>query len=194
MKKIYLMAIAAAFTFGMTSCEDFLDSENYTEANTANYPASPGDLNKELAALYGVMNQFSTDPLQSPWFVPYLMSDDANGAGGTGDVECHAIGHLMVNKENIFDNAWHNTYVGIARANAIIYAVDAFDWTGQEKTRNQLLGEAYFMRGLFYLWGSQFWAISPHTGHQQLLTPVLSRMQRLLSIRTFWPTLSVLPI
>ena len=75
MKKIYLMAIAAAFTFGMTSCEDFLDSENYTEANTANYPASPGDLNKELAALYGVMNQFSTDPLQSPWFVPYLMSD-----------------------------------------------------------------------------------------------------------------------
>ncbi len=161
MKKIYLMAIAAAFTFGMTSCEDFLDSENYTEANTANYPASPGDLNKELAALYGVMNQFSTDPLQSSWFVPYLMSDDANGAGGTGDVECHAIGHLMVNKENIFDNAWHNTYVGIARANAIIYAVDAFDWTGQEKTRNQLLGEAYFMRGLFYLWGSQFWGNIP---------------------------------
>ena len=161
MKKIFLMAIAAAFTFGLTSCEDFLDSSNYTEANTANYPASAGDLNKELAALYGVMNQFSTDPLQSPWFVPYLMSDDANGAGGTGDVECHAIGHLMVNKESIFDNAWHNTYVGIARANAIIYAVDAFDWTGQETTRNQLLGEAYFMRGLFYLWGSQFWGNIP---------------------------------
>lgn len=155
------MAIAAVFAIGLTSCEDFLDSSNYTEANTGNYPASPSDLNKELAALYGVMNQYSTDPLQSPWFVNYLMSDDANGAGGTGDVESHAISHLMANKEALFDNAWHNTYVGIARASAIIYAVDAFNWTGQEKTRNQLLGEAYFMRGLFYLWGVQFWGDIP---------------------------------
>ena len=159
MKKIYLLAIAAGFT--LSSCEDFLDSENYTEANTGNFPAVAKDLNKEVAALYGVMNQFSTDPLQSPWFVNYIMSDDANGAGGTGDVECHAIGHLMVNKESIFDNAWHNTYVGIARASAIIYSVDAFDWTGNTATRNQLLGEAYFMRGLFYMWGSQFWGNIP---------------------------------
>ena len=161
MKKISLMAIAAAFTFGLTSCEDFLDSENFTEANTSNYPASAADLNKELAALYGVMNQFGNDPLQSPWLVPYIMSDDANGAGGTGDVEAHAIGHLMTNKEDLYDKAWHNTYVGIARASAIIYAVDAFNWTGQEATRNQLLGEAYFMRGLFYLWGTQFWGNIP---------------------------------
>ena len=161
MKKIYLMAIAMLFAVGLTSCEDFLDSENYTQANSSNYPASAGDLNKELAALYGVMNQFSTTPLETPWFVGYIMSDDANGAGGTGDVEAHAVGHLMANKEDLFDNAWHNTYVGIARANAIIYAVDAFDWTGQEATRNQLLGEAYFMRGLFYLWGVQFWGDIP---------------------------------
>ena len=161
MKKIYLMAIAMLFAVGFTSCEDFLDSKNYTQANSSNYPASADDLNKELAALYGVMNQFSTGPLETPWFVGYIMSDDANGAGGTGDVESHAIGHLMANKEDMFDNAWHNTYVGIARANAIIYAVDAFDWTGQEATRNQLLGEAYFMRGLFYLWGVQFWGDIP---------------------------------
>ena len=161
MKKIYLMAIATLFAVGLTSCEDFLDSKNYTQANSSNYPASADDLNKELAALYGVMNQFSTAPLETPWFVNYIMSDDGNGAGGTGDVESHAIGHLMANKEDLFDDAWHNTYVGIARANAIIYAVDAFDWTGQETTRNQLLGEAYFMRGLFYLWGVQFWGDIP---------------------------------
>ncbi|MCR4583289.1 MAG: RagB/SusD family nutrient uptake outer membrane protein [Prevotella sp.] len=161
MKKIYLLAITALFTIGLTSCEDFLDSSNYTAANTSNYPASAADLNKELAALYGVMNQMSTYPLETPWFVNYLMSDDANGAGGTGDVECHAIAHLMTNKESLYDNAWHNIYVGIARANAIISAVDAFDWTGQETTRNQLLGEAYFMRGLFYLWGVQFWGDIP---------------------------------
>ncbi len=153
------MAIAAVFA--LASCDSQLDSSNYTEANTGNFPASAADLNAELAALYGVMNQFSIDPLQTPWFVSHIMSDDANGAGGTGDVESHAIGHLMANKESLLDNAWHCTFVGIARANAIIYAVDAFDWTGQETTRNQLLGEAYFMRGLFYLWGTQFWGNIP---------------------------------
>ena len=161
MKKIYLMAIAVLFAVGLTSCEDFLDSSNYTGATNENYPATPGDLTKELAALYGVMNQMSTDPLQTPWFVNYIMSDEGNGAGGTGDVEAHAIGHLMTSKETLYDSAWKNVYVGISRASAVIYGVDAFDWTGQETTRNQMLGEAYFMRGLFYLWGVQFWGDIP---------------------------------
>ena len=161
MKKIYLSVIAVLFAVGLTSCEDFLDSQNYTGATNENYPATPGDLTKELAALYGVMNQMSTDPLQTPWFVNYIMSDEGNGAGGTGDVEAHAIGHLMTNKESLFDAAWKNVYVGISRASAVIYGVDAFNWAGQEATRNQLLGEAYFMRGLFYLWGVQFWGDIP---------------------------------
>ena len=161
MKKIYLMVIAVLFAVGLTSCEDFLDSSNYTGATNENYPATPSDLNKQLAALYGVMNQISTNPLQTPWFVNYIMSDDANGAGGTGDVESHAVGHLMTNKETLYDDVWKQIYVGISRASAVIYGVDAFDWTGQESARNQMLGEAYFMRGLFYLWGVQFWGDIP---------------------------------
>ena len=155
------MAIAVLFAVGLTSCEDFLDSSNYTGATSENYPATASDLTKELAALYGVMNQMSTDPLQTPWFVNYIMSDEGNGAGGTGDVEAHAIGHLMTNKETLYDAVWKNIYVGISRASAVIYGVDAFDWTGQEATRNQMLGEAYFMRGLFYLWGVQFFGDIP---------------------------------
>ena len=161
MKKIYLMAIAVLFAVGLTSCEDFLDSSNYTGATNENYPATPSDLNKQLAALYGVMNQISTNPLETPWFVNYIMSDDANGAGGTGDVEAHAVGHLMTNKETLYDDIWKQVYVGISRASAVIYGVDAFDWTGNEASRNQMLGEAYFMRGLFYLWGVQFWGDIP---------------------------------
>ncbi|MDE5674660.1 MAG: RagB/SusD family nutrient uptake outer membrane protein, partial [Muribaculaceae bacterium] len=161
MKKNLLITLAAVGMISLTSCEDFLDSNNYTEANTGNYPAAASDLNKELAALYGVMNQYANDPLQTPWLVWNIMSDDTNGAGGTGDIEAHAIGHLMSNKDELYSAAWHNTYVGIARANAIIYSVDTFDWSGNETTRNQLLGEAYFMRGLFYLWGTQFWGDIP---------------------------------
>lgn len=161
MKKNLLITLAAVGLLSLTSCEDFLDTKNYTQANTDNYPAAPADLNKELAALYGVMNQYANDPLQTPWLVWNIMSDDTNGAGGTGDVESHAIGHLMSNKDDLLSRAWHCTYVGIARANAIIHSVDAFDWSENQNTRNQLLGEAYFMRGLYYLWGTQFWGDIP---------------------------------
>ena len=98
----------------------------------------------------------------------------------------------MTNKEGLYDAAWHNTYVGISRASAIIYSVDAFNWTGNENKRNQLLGEAYFMRGLFYLWGVQFWGNIP-AGLPPLPTPAHSRMQRPSSSRTYWPTSSVQP-
>ena len=159
MKKILSLAIAAAVA--LSSCNSMLDTENYTGANTANFPAQASDLNAELSALYSVLNQYCNDPLQTPYLVYNIMSDDCNGAGGTGDVEAHAIGHLMKNKDALYDGAFKATYVGVARANTIIYSVDAFDWTGKETMRNQLLGEAYFMRGLFYLWGTQFWGDIP---------------------------------
>ena len=158
-KYIFMAAAAAALTF--TSCEDALDSTNYTKADTSNFPAATTDMDKELSAAYSVMNQFCNDPLQTPFLVYNLMSDDCNGGGGTGDVECHAISHLMTNKSTLYDAGWAATYAGITRASTIIYSVDNMDWTGKESTRNQLLGEAYFLRGLYYLWGTQFWGDIP---------------------------------
>lgn len=160
MKK-YLMLAATIAGLTFTSCDDMLDSENYTGANTQNFPQNEVDLNKEIAALYGVMNQLSTDPLQTPWLVGNIMSDDTNGAGGTGDVECKAIGHLVANKDGLFDNAWKSLYVGIARASAIIYTDPAIMSNIDTATRNQLVGEAYFMRGLFYMWATEFWGDIP---------------------------------
>ena len=163
-KKGCLLVGAALLTVSsalLTACEDALDTENYTEANNSNYPASAEDLNTELAALYGVMNQMSQTANETPWFANHIMADEGNGGGSTGSTKIHAVGHLMYNQEDMFDKLWQRTYIGISRANAIIYGADAFDWTGQESTRNQLVGEAYFMRGLFYLWGSQFWGDIP---------------------------------
>lgn len=160
MKK-YIFIAAAAATLAFTSCEDALDSNNYTKANTSNFPSTTSDLEKELSGAYSIMNQYCNDPLQTPYMVYNLMSDDCNGGGGTGDVECHAIGHLMSNKSTLYDAAWEATYYGINRVNTIIYSVDNMDWTGNESSRNQLLGEAYFLRGLYYLWGTQFWGDIP---------------------------------
>ena len=40
MKKNLLITLAAVGMLSLTSCEDFLDSKNYTQANTGNYPAA----------------------------------------------------------------------------------------------------------------------------------------------------------
>ena len=181
MKKYLIMAAVAALAF--TSCEDALDTENFTQANGNNYPASLGDLNKELACLYGTMNQYCADPLQTYYFVNHIMSDDANGAGGTGDVESHAIGHLMANKESLFDVAWKCTYIGIARANAIIGVNPSVLESLEQTARNQLMGEAYFMRGLYYMWGSQFWGDIP--GYWQPAAPSPCPQQDAESV--IWP-------
>lgn len=170
MKKINILAATACFALALTSCDSQLDVTSYTQPNTRNFPAAKTDVTKELNGAYSTLNAYCNDPLQSPYFVWDLMSDEQNGGGGTGDVECHAISHLMSNKEDLFDKAFTVTYQGITRTSTIIYSIDNFNWGGDEVTRNQLLGEAYFLRGLYYLWGSQmfgdipaYWAVSRPT-------------------------------
>lgn len=170
MKKINILAATACFALALTSCDSQLDVTSYTEPNTGNFPAAKSDVTKELNGAYSTLNAYCNDPLQSPYFVWDLMSDEQNGGGGTGDVECHAVSHLMSNKEDLYDKAFTVTYQGITRTSTIIYSIDNFNWAGDEATRNQLLGEAYFLRGLYYLWGSQlfgdipaYWAASRPT-------------------------------
>lgn len=170
MKKINILAATACFALALTSCDSQLDVTSYTEPNTGNFPAAKSDVTKELNGAYSTLNAYCNDPLQSPYFVWDLMSDEQNGGGGTGDVECHAVSHLMSSKEDLYDKAFTVTYQGITRTSTIIYSIDNFNWAGDEATRNQLLGEAYFLRGLYYLWGSQlfgdipaYWAASRPT-------------------------------
>ncbi|MBR1688491.1 MAG: RagB/SusD family nutrient uptake outer membrane protein [Prevotella sp.] len=169
MKKLLIMAVAAAFT--LTSCEDFLDSENYTKANTGNFPSLASDLDYELTGAYSVLNQYCNTPLNNPYFIWNLMSDDCNGGGGTGDVEAHAVGHIVQNDDGLYAPAWNATYAGINRTSTIIYSVDAMDWKGQEATRDQLLGEAFFLRGLYYLWGTQLFGDIPAYWQAGVPTP-----------------------
>ncbi len=170
MRKFNILIAAACFAMSFASCEDQLDVTSYTSQNTSNFPANKSDVNKELSGAYSTLNAYCQDPLQSPYFVWDLMSDEQNGGGGTGDVECHAVSHLMTSKESLYDKAFTVTYQGITRTNTIIYTIDNLSWTGDYKTRNQLLGEAYFLRALYYLWGTQmfgdipaYWAVSRPT-------------------------------
>lgn len=162
MKNYIMMAAVAGLAF--TSCEDMLDTTNWTGATTDNYPAAASDLDLLLTGAYSCLNQYGGGDNQGvgiPFMIFNLMSDECFGGGGTSDQKPQAANQLLINDEATYMRTWESTYCGIARANTIISAVDNFDWTGQEARRNQLLGEAYFLRGFYTLWGTQLWGDIP---------------------------------
>ncbi len=158
MKKIVFLIIAFAVFF--VGCDDMLDTDNYTKSNTSNFPATESDVEMALTAVYSILNKMTCNPVQSYFFVSEFASDDRFGAGGTGDLECTAIGHLLQSSNTMFDNFWEVMYMGVYRANTVIETIDNCEWSSEEN-RNQALGEAYYMRAFFYQQLTEMWGEVP---------------------------------
>lgn len=151
------MAFGAVLAF--TSCEDALDTTNYTEADNTNFPARPVDMESQMAALYAVMPQMTENSclLQSPFYYNCIVSDDCVGAGGVQDHEVRSVSHMVQYNENQYVTGWKLAYRGIYRANTVIESVDNVNWKGLTEARNQALGEGYFMRAMFYFDAVKMW-------------------------------------
>ena len=90
------------------------------------------------------------------------MSDDCYGSGGLQDNVAKSLHHFTTASSNQYEYDFTLLYGGISRANTIIETIDNVPWTSdQQATRNQLLGEAFFMRGLYYMWLSQLYGDVP---------------------------------
>ena len=150
MKKIIYVCSLALSALCMVGCEDFLDTENFTKKNTANFPQLEIDAKQMITGIYTVMNNNLEDPESDPFFVFDLASDDRLGGGSQSNIGAQACDRLMCNKKDEFLNFWDKRYQGIFRANNAIKTIDNVqDWTSAD-VKNQLLGEAYFMRAFYY--------------------------------------------
>jgi len=69
--------------------------------------------------------------------------------------------HLVEMSTNQFEMPFVLLYGGINRANNQIETIDNVSWKGNEDKRSQLLGEGYFMRGLYTLWLTQLFGDVP---------------------------------
>lgn len=132
-----------------TGCSDFLDTENYTKKTTANWPKSVTDAEQMITGIYNSINQEYTNYV-SHFFTSELASDDRFGGGGQDDQVWQAIDKFMNYGSSMFEAYWKYRYQGINRANMAIQALDnVTEWDNNEQ-RNQLMGEAHFLRGYFY--------------------------------------------
>ncbi len=159
MKKYFLSAVVLLSATVFTSCDDMLDSEpRKTEATPANFT----DVDALNAGTYSIMNVLAgRDATSFPLYMWEVMSDNCYGSGGLQDDEVKALHHLVEKSVDQYQNPFVTLYGGVSRANTQIETVNNLDWTGKETKRNQLLGEAYFMRGLYNLWLTQMYGDIP---------------------------------
>ncbi len=165
MKK-YILSAAAVLSAGMfTSCNDMLDTDpRVTELTQATFPGKSADVEALNTATYSIMNTMGGGDSdgQNIFFWWEVMSDNCYGSGGLQDNKVKSLHHLVEMNVNQYETPFILLYGGISRANNQIETIDNVPWNENQKAqRNQLLGEGYFMRGLYTLWLTQLFGDVP---------------------------------
>ena len=167
MKKYILSAAAVLSVTAFTSCNDMLDTEpRVTELTAATFPGKPGDVDALNAATYSIMSTLgggdNSGICNNPYYWWEMMSDNCYGSGGLQDNVNKSLHHFTTASANQYEANFILLYGGISRANNQIETIDNVTWSeSQKKLRNQLLGEAFFMRGLYNLWLTQLYGDVP---------------------------------
>ena len=168
MKKYILSALVVSTATVFTACNDMLDTDpRVTDLTAATFPGKPGDVEALNAATYSIMNTLGggdqSGILNNPFYWWSLMSDDCYGSGGLQDNVAKSLHHFTTASSNQYEQDFILLYGGISRANNQIETIDNVEWKGgtDNEQRKQLLGEGYFMRGLYYMWLSQLYGDVP---------------------------------
>ena len=168
MKKYILSALVVSTATVFTACNDMLDTDpRVTELTAATFPGKPADVEALNAATYSIMNTLGggdqSGILNNPFYWWSLMSDDCYGSGGLQDNVAKSLHHFTTASANQYEQDFILLYGGISRANNQIETIDNVEWKGgtDNAQRKQLLGEGYFMRGLYYMWLSQLYGDVP---------------------------------
>ena len=127
----------------LSGCEKFLDTVSYTESNTSNFPASETDALQMVTGIYNALNGGPYEPAASYFITALVSSDECFGGGGQDDYDIQAYDHFLYSGPDSHLYFWQEYYKGITRANMAIANLDKVE---NEDMRNQLLGEAYFLR------------------------------------------------
>ncbi len=168
MKKYLLssLAVLSAATL-FTSCNDMLDTDpRVTEMTSATFPGKPADVEALNAATYSIMNTLGggdqSGICNNPFYWWCIMSDECYGSGGLQDNVNKSLHHFTTASANQYEQDFILLYGGISRANNMIETIDNVPWTEDQKAqRNQLLGEAFFMRGFYTMLLTQMYGDVP---------------------------------
>lgn len=166
MKKIVYL-FCTLLPFIIVSCEDVLESKNLYQKDLQSFYKTPKDIEE---AMNGVYSTLITEGIFSDEFCSANLMDDCMlGGGGPGDdFQAKATDAFAIFEENVYKSLWVDTYTGVYRANAILEAVQANDYSAYFSTQAEadaylrsIMGEAYFMRGFLMYRAARFFGGMP---------------------------------
>lgn len=166
-KTIYLIGIAASIMGGITSCT--LDAEDYVTKSSENFPITAEDATQALAGIYQNLNQVSATPECSFLYAAMLASDDCLGGGGPNDLHMQSLDMLMNSKQDMTQQFWKDRYQGINRANSLLDGIGNIELA--ESDKNQIEGEAKFLRAFYYYELASMYGCVPLTITSQSVEP-----------------------
>ncbi len=156
MKKNIAAILLAAVS--LVGCNDYLETESYTVRNSGNFPATADDVQDLVTGAYASQTSYINNSIRStPYFSGECASDERLGGAGITAYNVHCLDKLMAATDDDHSYFWKYRYKGIYRANLIIETIDRCTGFEDDAEKNHMLGEAYFLRALFY-WelGQQF--------------------------------------
>ena len=146
MKKIIFLIIAASFI--TISCKRDFDEPNPNQATISSFWKTSDDAIQGVNAIYSTFHRGAAGFSRVIFFHGNLRGDEGYGSGGDGGL--NTLMSFSMDDPNFWMTAdmWDNLYVGIYRANQVIAFVPNIQMDADLKRR--LVGEAKFLRGLFY--------------------------------------------
>lgn len=147
MKKILFAVLSLVLV--MSSCEDFLDSEDVTNKTNDNYPANEKEATELIIGIYSQL-LFESPETSSQYYIAQLASDDCLGGNLSFSGNCATNFLMYKDNLNLFSGIWGRCYRMIARSNNAFATLDNVPNWSSEEARNLHFGEAYFLRAFAY--------------------------------------------
>lgn len=155
MKKFIMLAIAA-ITITVSGCKKYLDVTDPNAPTTTIYWKTSDDAQKGVNAIYSTFHRAGI--CRWYFFATMIRADEGWSTSPDANIQ-NNFDQFINNNYNYgnFTGIWNDLYVGVNRANQVLDNVPAINMDATLK--NRLLGEAKFLRALFYyhlatLWGN----------------------------------------
>lgn len=157
MKRIINYILSAVVILSFTHCNEFLDIEPHGQENSENFFLQEKN---GISAIIGIYDLLQLDEGAGPdgqwmghhhdFFIGDLISDDSEKGSNDGDYGelRDLVGFNLKPTDGTATNFWIHGFYGISRSN---YALDNLsNVTWNPELRDQLIGEASFLRAYFY--------------------------------------------
>lgn len=157
MKNKILFILIAAIVF-VTSCEKKLDIANPNGPTSADIWKTPEFAQLGVNSIYSTYHRVGLS--RNQFFIDIIRSDEGLSASPNADL-INNFDIFHVTDYNYFERRsfYQDCYVGIDRCNQVLDNVPNIEMDASLKT--QLLGEATFMRALFYYYLAEYWGNVP---------------------------------